>query len=257
MKEYQFIKTERLDNGVIVLTLNRPPLNLISPAVLYELKSLFTELNEDDTLRAVVLTGSQRAFCAGADANTFSDVPRYTNIPLGQLCYNVVEDCRLPVIAAMEGYCLGGGLELALCCDIRYASETAKIGLVEANLSLTAAYGGTTRLPWLIGEANAKLMLYTAAHYSGEEAYQLGVVQGVFPPDQLLDKALELAQLIATKGPRAITAIKRIINGFRHDQFSAGLAREVEISPYAFEAEDKKEGLAAMREKRPPVFQNK
>ena len=151
MKEYQFIKTERLDNGVIVATLDRPPLNLISPDVLYELKSFFTELNEDDTLRAVVLTGSQRAFCAGADANTFGDVPRYTNIPLGQLCYNVVEDCRLPVIAA----------------------------------------------------------------------------------------------------------IKRIINGFRHDQFSAGLAREVEISPYAYETEDKKEGIAAMREKRPPVFKNK
>lgn len=142
MKEYQFIKTERLDNGVIVATLDRPPLNLISPDVLYELKSFFTELNEDDTLRAVVLTGSQRAF---------GDVPRYTNIPLGQLCYNVVEDCRLPVI----------------------------------------------------------------------------------------------------------TAIKRIINGFRHDQFSAGLAREVEISPYAYETEDKKEGIAAMREKRPPVFKNK
>ena len=199
MKEYKLLKMERFDDGVVLMTLNNPPLNLMSPDLLFELRDVFEELSKDVDMRAVVLTGSQRAFCAGADVTTFGVFPKGTNTIIGQSVYNTIENCRLPIIAAIDGHCLGGGLELALCCDVRYAAETAKIGLTEANLSLIAAYGGNTRLPWLIGEANAKRMFYTAARLSGREAVHYGVCQEVYPQDQLIEKALELAHLMATK----------------------------------------------------------
>ena len=257
MKEYKLLTMERFDDGVVLMTLNNPPLNLMSPDLLFELRDVFKELSEDDTMRAVVLTGSKRSFCAGADINSFGVFPNGTNTIIGQSVYNSIEACRLPIIAAIEGHCLGGGLELALCCDIRYASETAKIGLTEANLSLIAAYGGNTRLPWLIGEANAKRMFYTAARLSGEEAVRYGVAQEVYPPEQLIEKALELAHLIATKAPRSITAAKKVMNGFRQDAFAAGMHRENEWCTFASRSLDAKEGFSALREKRQPKFQNR
>ena len=257
MNEYKLLKMERFDDGVVLMTLQNGPLNLMSPDLLFELRDVFTELGNDDDMRAVVLTGSERAFCAGADVTTFGVFPKGTNTIIGQSVYNTIENCRLPIIAAIDGHCLGGGLELALCCDVRYAAETAKIGLTEANLSLIAAYGGNTRLPWLIGEANAKRMFYTAARLSGAEAVRYGVCQEVYPQEELIEKALELAHLMATKAPRSITAAKRVMNGFRNDLFAAGMAREAEIGPYASRSADCKEGLRALKEKRQPKFTNK
>lgn len=257
MSEYTLLKVQRYDDGVALVTLDRPPLNLMSPELLYELRDALVELAADDTMRAVVLTGSQRAFCAGADVNTFGVFPRDMNSIIGQNIFNAIENIRLPIIAAIEGHCLGGGFELALCCDIRYASETAKIGLTEANLSLIAAYGGMTRLPWLIGEANAKLMFYTAARLSGQEAKEYGVVQKVCKPDELVESALELAHLIATKAPRSITAGKKVINSFREELFAAGMYREDPMSRFAARTEDCKEGIRALKEKRQPVFKNR
>ena len=257
MNEYKLLKIRRFDDGVALITLDNPPLNLMSPDLLYALRDALVELSADDTMRAVVLTGSQRAFCAGADVNTFGVFPRDMNSVIGQTIYNAIENVRLPVIAAIEGHCLGGGLELALCCDIRYASETAKIGLTEANLSLIAAYGGMTRLPWLIGEGNAKLMFYTAARLSGQEAKDYGVVQKVCKPEELIDQALELAHLIATKAPPSITAGKKVFNDFRMELFSAGMRHEDDLCRFASRTEDCKEGMRALKEKRQPVFKNK
>ena len=257
MSEYTMLKIQRFDDGVALVTLDRPPLNLMSPDLLYETRDALVELGNDDTMRCIVLTGSQRAFCAGADVNTFKDLPRDMNSIIGQNIYNSIENVRVPIIAAIEGHCLGGGLELALCCDIRYASEESHIGLTEANLSLIGAYGGNTRLPWLIGEANAKRMFYTAARLSGSEAARYGLVQEVYPSEELTDKALELAHLIATKAPRSVTAAKAVMNGFRNDAFAASMRRENEWCFYASRSEDCKEGIAAMREKRTPVFKNK
>lgn len=257
MNEYKMLKVQRFDDGVALVTLDRPPLNLMSPEFLYETRDVMVELSDDDTMRAIVLTGSERAFCAGADVNTFQVFPRDMNSIIGQAIYNTIENVRLPIIAAIEGYCLGGGLELALCCDIRYASETAKIGLTEANLSLIAAYGGMTRLPWLIGEGNAKRMFYTAARLSGQEAKEYGLVQEVCKPGELVDKALELAHLIATKAPRSITAGKKVFNAFRADLFAGSMVREDDLSRFAARTEDCREGMLALKEKRPPVFKNK
>lgn len=257
MNEYKMLKIQRFDDGVALVTLDNPPLNLMSPDMLYEVRDAVTELGDDDTMRAIVLTGSQRAFCAGADVNTFQVFPRDMNSVIGQTIYNKIEACRIPIIAAIEGHCLGGGLELALCCDIRYASETAKIGLTEANLSLIAAYGGMTRLPWLIGEANAKRMFYTAARLAGAEAKEYGLVQEVCKPGELIDKALELAHLIATKAPRSVAVGKKIFHEFRNEMFAAGMRREVEMGFHATRTEDNKEAMRAFKEKRQPVFKNK
>ena len=257
MKEYKLLKTQQFDDGVVLIELNNPPLNLITPDMQMELRSIFKELSDAPETRAVVLTGSKRSFSAGADMNTFSVFPPGTNSIIGQQTYSKIENCRLPIIAAIDGHCLGGGLELALCCDIRYASETASIGLTEANLSLIAAYGGNTRLPWLIGEANAKLLFYTAERVNGERAQKLGLVQEVFPSEQLIDNALELAHLIATKAPRSIKAAKSIMNSFRNDAFAAGFAREDEWATFAARSEDAKEGYLALKEKRKPIFKNK
>ena len=257
MKEYKLLNIQRFEDGVALITLNNPPLNLMTPDLLYELRDCVTELGDDDTMRCIVLTGSQRSFCAGADVTTFSVFPRDMNTVIGQTIYNKIESCRIPIIAAIEGHCLGGGLELALCCDIRYGSETAKIGLTEANLSLIAAYGGMTRLPWLIGEGNAKLMFYTAARLSGQEAKELGVVQKVCKPEELVDSALELAHLIATKAPRSIAAGKKVFNGFRSNMFAAGMMLEENLCRYAARSEDCAEGMRALKEKRKPIFKNK
>lgn len=257
MNEYKMLNIQRFDDGVALVTLDNPPLNLMSPDMLYEVRDAVVELAADDTMRCLVLTGSQRAFCAGADVNTFQVFPRDMNTVIGQAIYNAIENIRIPIIAAIEGHCLGGGLELALCCDIRYASETAKIGLTEANLSLIAAYGGMTRLPWLIGEANAKRMFYTAARLSGAEAKEYGLVQEVCKPEELIDKALDLAHLIATKAPRSITAGKQVFHGFRADMFAAGMRREDPMSRFASRTEDGKEAFRAFKEKRQPVFKNK
>lgn len=256
MDQYTQLSIERFPDGVALVKLNDPPLNLLNPTMLAELQKAFDEMDRDDTMRAVVLTGSQRAFCAGWNVMTRLEKDG-NDLNIGQICNNRIESSRLPVIAAIDGHCYGGGLELALACDIRFAAEEAKIGLTEANFSLTAAFGGNTRLPWLIGEANAKRMIYTAAKLSGAEALRYGVVQEVYPSTELVDKALELAHLIATKAPRTITVAKATINGYRGDDFAVSLNRENTLCHYASRSEDSQEGKAAMREKRQPKFQNR
>ena len=255
MSKYDQLSIERFPDGVALVKLNNPPLNLLNPGLLRELCELFQELDRDDAMRAVVLTGSQRAFCAGWTVTEKVEAGSETNI--GQSCYDRIESSRLPVIAAIDGHCLGGGLELALACDIRYASEKASIGLTEANISLTATFGGNTRLPWLIGEANAKRMIYTAARLNGQEAVRYGVAQEVYPSEELVDKALELAHLIATKAPRTIAVAKETIHSYRSEDFKAGFARENQKAYYASRSEDAKEGRAALKEKRQPKFQNR
>ena len=256
MKEYKLVKIDRFDDGVALVTLQNGPLNLMSPDLLFELRDLFQELADDVDMRAVVLTGSKRSFCAGADVTSFGVFPAKTNTIIGQDTYNRIEACRLPIIAAIDGHCLGGGLELALCCDIRFAAEEAHIGLTEANLSLIAAYGGNTRLPWLIGEANAKRMFYTAARLSGQEAVHYGVCQEVYPPEELIEKALELAHLIATKAPLSISGAKKVIHASRQAALGAGLITEMEQNTVCASSKDVGEGVRALIERRTPHFNN-
>lgn len=257
MDERQLIRVER-KGAVAVIWLDNPPLNLLTPELLARLKAEIETLGKDDTARAVIITGAgDRAFCAGADTRTFGQLPYGSNGVFGRMVMDVVETCRLPLIAAIDGYALGGGLELALACDIRIASEDAKIGLTEANLGLIAGYGGATRLPWLIGEGNAKLMIYSGDKFSGQEAKELGVVQFVVPKEELMSRAMALAEKFASKGPRSITASKEIFHAARQSVVAPGFRQEYISGGLIRGSEDAKEGIQALREKRQPVFKNK
>jgi len=257
MDTQQLIRVER-KGAVAIVWLDNPPLNLLSPELLGQLRETIEALAKDDDVRAAIITGAgDRAFCAGADTRTFGQLPKGSNGVYGRMVMDTVETCRLPVIAAIDGYALGGGLELALSCDIRIASEEAKIGLPEANLGLIAGYGGATRLPWLIGEGNAKLMIYSADKFSGQEAKELGVVQFVVPREELMEKAMALAEKFASKGPRSIMASKEIFHAARQSAVGPGFRQEYISGGLVRGTEDAKEGVRAMREKRQPVFKNK
>lgn len=257
MDEQQLVRVER-KGAVAVIWLENPPLNLLTPDLLGQLKTAIEALDKDDDARAVIITGAgDRAFCAGADTRTFGQLPNGCNGVYGRMVMDVVETCRLPVIAAIDGYALGGGLELALACDIRIASQEAKIGLTEANLGLIAGYGGATRLPWLIGEGNAKLMIYSADKFSGQEAKELGVVQFVVPKEELMERAMALAEKFASKGPRSITASKEIFHAARQSVVAPGFRQEYISGGLVRGSEDAKEGIRALGEKRQPVFKNK
>lgn len=257
MDEQKLIRVEH-KGPVVIVTLDNPPLNLLTPALLGQLKDAFDALDKDDSARAVIVTGAgDRAFCAGADTRTFGQLPSGAGGVYGKAIMDIVESSRLPVIAAIDGYALGGGLEVALACDIRIASEEAKIGLTEANLGLIAGYGGATRLPWLIGEGNAKLMIYSGDKFSGREAKELGVVQFVVPREELMDKAMALAEKFASKGPISIAVTKEIFHAERQSALGAGFRQESISAGKIRGSEDAKEGIRALREKRQPVFKNK
>lgn len=256
MEEKQLLCVEIKDN-IAIVTLNNPPLNLLSVELLSQIRETFSMLGNNKQLRAVILTGSgEKSFCAGMDTNSRHSLPKGGVGAFGENVMNVVENCPLPVIAAINGYALGGGLELALACDIRIVAEEAKVGLVEANLGLIAGWGGTARLPLLIGEGNAKLMFYTAARLTGQEAKEIGLAQKCVPREKLMDTAMELAQLIATKAPMSCTAVKRVFHATRQSSLGAGLMEEAEQNRIVSSSKDVGEGLRALKEKRQPKFEN-
>jgi len=256
MIEHKLLKVEIKDR-VAIVSLNNPPLNLITLDMLSELRATILELGANKELRCIILTGEGKNFSAGMDTVGFGQLPPGVNTPMGQMVANTLEHCPLPIIAAINGYALGGGLELILACDIRIAAENAKMGLVEASIGLIASYGGLTRLPWLIGEGNAKKLFFTAEKISGVEAQEYGLVDEAVPEDQLLDKALELANRIAVNAPRSIAFAKEMMFEFREPLFGASLLSEQIGGPLTGKSQDYKEGWAAFKEKRTPNFQNK
>jgi len=255
MTEKKFFNIE-IDDHVAVVTINNPPLNLLSYELLLELRDIMEELNENLEVRCMVLIGEGKAFSAGADVNTFGVLPRGLNPHFGQMVMNTIERSRIPVIAALNGHTLGGGLELALACDIRIASEKAKVGLVEASLGILAAYGGNTRLPWLIGEQKAKKLFFTAERLTGAEALEYGIVSEVVPHEQLRERAVELAHQITANAPCSIATAKSIMLRFRAPLFGAGFFNEQAHSYAIRSTSDSKEGWKAFKEKRKPDFKN-
>lgn len=255
-KEYKNLLVEVKDR-ILVVTLNNPPLHLLTIEMMVELKDVFERAAGDKELRCVVLTSAGKHFCAGADVTTFGVLPKGVNTSFGHLVFNKIEECPLPVIAAINGTTLGGGMELTLACDIRIAADTAKIGLVEASLGIIAAYGGQTRLPWLIGETNAKRLFYTAERITAEEAKGYGILQEVVPADQLMERAMAMATKIAGNAPLSLAMGKKIMHDFRASLFGAGFLHEQTGSTYVSSTEDSKEGWRAFKEKRKPNWQNK
>ena len=247
--------------GVAVLTINRPDkLNALNAQVHKEGVAALDELKNDDSVRVVVITGAgEKSFVAGADISEFEGKTPVTQRSgfLERTLFNSLENFPKPVIAMINGFCLGGGCELALACDIRLAGDKAKIGQPEINLGIIPGGGGTQRLTKLVGEGKSMEMILTGAMIDAQTALNLGLVNHVYAPEELTAKTMEMANSIAEKSPIALQMAKEAVKLAARSNLDEGLRREVDLFAICFSTEDKKEGVAAFLEKRKPVFTGK
>lgn len=245
--------------GIAIVMLNRPQAaNSLSRQMLLELQEVISKCKSDMSVRCVILIGAgDTAFCAGADLKErmgMSETEVYAAVALIRDTINQIESLPKPVIAAINGVAFGGGLELALACDLRIAAQTAKLGLTETSLGIIPGAGGTQRLPRLVGIGRAKELIYTARRIEAEEALRIGLVEYIVPAETLLDKALHIAEQIARNAPIAVSQAKIAIdNGFGRDMIT-GLALEQQAYEVTIPTKDRLEGLRAFQEKRHPVF---
>lgn len=248
-------------DGVATITLNRPErLNALNARMKEELEEAFFSLAElDPAVRVVVLTGAGKAFCAGADIKERVDqrLPAsafYYQQKKTQTLFRRIEECAKPTIAAINGVALGGGAEIALCCDLRLAAAGAKIGLTEARIGMIPLGGGTQRLPRLVGAARAKELIFTADTIDAESAAAIGLVNRVVVPEALTDEASTLARRIAAMPPLAVKFAKRAINAGLQTGIDGALEYELYAGAILNDSEDRHEGMRAFVEKRSPVF---
>ncbi len=259
--DYKNIKFEK-DGPVAVVTIDRPKvLNALNNETIGELDHCFTAIADDDSVLCVILTGGgEKSFVAGADINELAVadlVSGRANSDRGQALLFKIENLPQPVIAAVNGFALGGGCEIALACDIRLASEKVKIGQPEVSLGVIPGYGGTQRLSRLVGRGKAKQMILTGDHINAGEALRIGLVDEVCPPEELMDKAREMAQKIASKGPLAIKAAKEAINLGLDVDLKSGCEHEAALFAGVCASEDKTEGMKAFLEKRKAEFKGR
>lgn len=256
----EFVKLS-IEAGIGVVTLDRPEaLNALNDQVLAGLEEAFLVLGRDPSVRAVILTGSGKAFVAGADIKAMANLSRVEARSFshrGQRIFDLVENHPHPVIAAVNGYALGGGCELALACDIRIASETAKVGCPEVNLGVIPGWGGTQRMARALGRSAAKLLLFTGETIPAARALQLGLFNEVVPLENLMPRCMEIARAIASKAPLAVSHCKQAINEGFDVPLGRGLALEADLFARTFTTEDQVEGMKAFLEKRPALFQGK
>ncbi|MFO7171784.1 MAG: enoyl-CoA hydratase-related protein [Bacillota bacterium] len=251
----EYVKVH-LEDGYAVVTLDRPPVNALSRQVLAELDEALRDLEAREEVRAVVIRGAgPRAFAAGADITEFPQVRPEEAAELarqGQAVFNRIEALPKPVIAAVHGYALGGGCELALACDFRIAAESARFGQPEINLGIIPGYGGTQRLARLVGPARAKWICLTGEMIPAAEALRIGLCDQVVPDEELLPAATALAAKLAGKAPRAAALIKRAIQEGLGRSLAEGLELEAQLFGQVFATADAREGVAAFLEKRQP-----
>lgn len=240
------------------LELDNPPLNLVTLEMTRALGAELDGLAADPQVRAVVVTGTgERAFCAGSDVKEFDALAGRVaegKLLLEKLVYRKLADLPAPTVAAIEGDALGGGLELALCCDLRVASARARLGMPEVRLGVIPGSGGTQRLPRVIGPARAKQLILVGDLLSAEEAERIGLVNAVAPAGGALAAATALAEKIAERGPLAVREAKRLIDLAGDTDLDAGLAAELDASERVFSSADMREGARAFFEKRRPDF---
>ena len=251
----------KIDGHVAVITLNNPSANTFTAEGLLELTALVGDLNRNLEVYAAVVTGQgDKFFSAGADLKTFADGDKAWARLVAQrfgAAFEALQEARPVIIAAINGYAMGGGLECALACDLRIAEEHAQMALPEPSVGLLPAGCGTQTLPWLVGEGWAKRMILTNERINAETALRIGLVEQVVPRGQSLPTAVQLAQRVATLSPRAVTFSKNLIHQARQGTpRSAALALERERFIDLFDGEDQQEGVKAFLDKRKPVWKN-
>lgn len=254
--DYKILKLD-VSEKIATITVSRPEaMNALNTLFFREMDAMMVDLTSRDDVRIVVITGEGKAFVAGADIAEMVDMNQQQGSEFsraGQHTFRSLEIFAKPIIAAINGYALGGGLELALGCDIRIASSKAKFGQPEVNLGLIPGYAATQRLPRLIGLGNALYLLLSADLISAEEALRMGLVQKVVEPDQLMGVVMDLAKSIISKGPKAIKLIKQVTREGLLGDFDQGCVLESEKFGSLFENEGR-EGMKAFLEKRPPKW---
>jgi enoyl-CoA hydratase len=260
MSNYETIAVEKRDN-IAILTINRPDkLNSLNSKVHLEGVGALDELRADENVRVVVITGAgEKSFIAGADISEFAGKTPVTQRGsfLERTLFNSIDAFPKPIIAMINGFCLGGGCELALACDIRLASAKARFGQPEINLGIIPGGGGTQRLTKLIGEGKSMEMILTGDMIDAQTALDLGLINHVFAPEELETKTLEMANKIAEKSPIALQMAKEAVKLASRSNLDEGLRREIDLFAICFSTEDKEEGVAAFLEKRKPVFKGK
>jgi enoyl-CoA hydratase len=260
MSNYETILVEKRGN-IGILTINRPEkLNALGHKVHIEGVEALEELRKDSQIRVVVITGAgEKAFIAGADISEFAGQTPVSQRSTFQekTLFNSIDAFPKPIIAMINGFCLGGGCEVALACDIRIASEKARLGQPEINLGIIPGGGGTQRLTRLIGEGKSMEMILTGEMIDANTALNLGLVNHVYSVEEFETKTMELAEKIAEKSPIALQMAKEAVKLAARSNLDEGLRREVDLFAICFSSQDKEEGVAAFLEKRKPVFTGK
>ncbi len=246
------------EGAVATVTINRPDaLNALNSEVLAELEKIITELDGDKEVLVVVVTGEGKAFVAGADIAAMADMNAAEAKAFaenGQRVFGALARAPVLTVAAVNGFALGGGMELALACDMRFASTKAKMGQPEVSLGVTPGFGGTQRLPKLVGPGKATYLLTTGEQIDGARALELGLVNGVFAPEELMPKVKELAEAVAKKGPTSLAMVKKAVHEGLTLTVEEGCKLEAELFGKCFEGGQGNEGMKAFLEKRAPKW---
>lgn len=255
------ISIEIEDNGVAILTMNRPKaLNALNGEMLKEIVEIMDCIGDDDAIKGIIITAEGKGFIAGADISEFQGLSAMggrERSKLGQSACNAIDRLEKPVIAAVNGFALGGGNEIALAADIRIASTKAVFGQPEVNLGIMPCFGGTQRLTRLIGYGRAKEMIYTARQVKAEEAFAIGLVNLVVQPEELLSASKKMMDTILKKAPRSISMCKSVMNKGAEIGIVEALELESQATGLLFGTEDEVEGIAAFLEKRSATFTGK
>ncbi|NSL51546.1 enoyl-CoA hydratase [Calidifontibacillus erzurumensis] len=253
--------TVQIEEKVATIILNRPPANALASDVLKELSLVLDEVEKNEDVRVLLLKGEGRFFSAGADIKEFTEVDSEQGFKeiaeRGQQLFNRIENFPKPVIAAIHGAALGGGLELAMACHIRLAGENAKLGLPELQLGIIPGFAGTQRLPRLVGVPKAAEMMFTSEPVTGKQAAALGLVNHAYPEEVLFEEAEKLARKIAAKSPISLRHTIELLQYAKGASFEKGVSQEASLFGKIFFTEDAKEGIQAFIEKRSPEFKGK
>lgn len=249
------------DGAVAIITISNPPKNVLTLPLIGEFESVIDDLGKKETIKAIVITGSGPIFVAGADIKVIASIDSSEAgealARRGQGLFNKIEQMQKVVIAAIGGYCLGGGMELAMACHLRVLGDRVRMGQPEINLGIIPGFGGTQRLPRIVGQAKAIELILSGDMINAEEAKRIGLANKVVPEGEVLKQTLGLAKKIAAKSRCAIEAILKAIREGMNEPLSIGLGREAELFGQICQTEDMREGISAFLEKRQPKFQDK